>query len=307
MSDVAAELWGKIAQQPGARPTSWTDSPLVKAHVNRAISGDPKIGWLAYAMRTYLLNRGGVERGLSLGCGSGAVERFARKKGACKFLDAYDFAPAAIEEAKALAAAEGMDGIQYHVGDLNVVDLPANHYDVVFASSAIHHVEKLERLFEQLAGCLRLGGLLIMIEYVGPTRLQFTPTVVGIMNALLQSLPENFRRLGSRPGELKQRIAVTPVEQLIAIDPSESIRSADILPVAQRYFEFIERKNFGGTIAHMLLQDIVQNFDAAGDAGAAMIDLIMNFERGLIHEGVIESDFAFVVASPLRAKETRDE
>lgn len=47
---------------------------------------------------------------------------------------------------------------------------------------------------------------------------------------------------------------------MIANDPSEAVRSADLLPMMEGRFEILERKNLGGTILMHLLYDIVQNF-----------------------------------------------
>ena len=154
MSDTAEEIvakhWSKMAKVRQGY-YSWTESPFVMRHVNRLISGDPEVGWLEYACRKYLLNGAkGAERGLSIGCGTGALERGVRRMDACAVIDACDIAPGAIEKAKALASREGVNGIHYRLGNLEKESLPENDYDVVFASMAVHHFENLEHLYAEI-------------------------------------------------------------------------------------------------------------------------------------------------------------
>ncbi|HVH25122.1 MAG TPA: hypothetical protein VM818_00135 [Vicinamibacterales bacterium] len=88
------------------------------------------------------------------------------------------------------------------------------------------------------------------------------------------------------------------VAQVVAVDPSEAVRSADILPVLERSFEIVYRANLGGTLLQFLLADIVGNFriDVAHDA--ALIQFLILFEEILIAEKIIPSDFVMVVARP---------
>src|SRR5262249_5808123 len=156
--EAVARHWSEMAKED---PFShWTDSQVVRDHICRLISGDPGQGWFEYACRKYVMKDGrGVERGLSLGCGDGTLEREARRLGACRQMDAYDIAPGAVEGARRKAAREGIDGIHYQVADLEAIDLPRGRYDVVFASASVHHIRDLERLFEQVAATLKPGGV----------------------------------------------------------------------------------------------------------------------------------------------------
>ncbi len=294
---LVAQHWGRMAKE-APKLYSWTESPIVLSQINRLISGDPETGWLKYACEKYLLDNGkGVERGLSIGCGSGALERQARTMGACQIMDAYDLAPEAIEEARGLAVKEGIDGINYQARNLEDLDLPKRYYDVVFASSSIHHIKNLEGLFRQVKKGIKPGGMFIMLEYVGPSQFQFTPKAVQIINEILALLPPQYRVRSSQPAEQKTEFRVSPIEYMNATDPSEAVRAAEILPLLQRWFSIIEKRDFGGTINHMLLQDIIHNFDDGTPEGAGMLALLLFLENLLIQEKVIESDFSFIVAA----------
>ena len=62
-------------------------------------------------------------------------------------------------------------------------------------------------------------------------------------------------------------------------------------------FHVIQRRDFGGTILHILLQDIVGNFDAGDEEGATILRLLLYVEKLLIRERVIPSDFTLIVAA----------
>src|SRR6185503_14217681 len=94
---------------------------------------------------------------------------------------------------------------------------------------------------------------LIVNEYVGPNRFQFTDRQLEIMNALLAALPKRLR--GSYDRKERPDLAF-----MIDHDPSEAVRSEDLLPMIAERFEVMESKKSGGTILMHLLYDIVQNF-----------------------------------------------
>ena len=296
--EIVTAHWSKMAQ--GASPmSSWTDSPTVLSHVNRMISGDPNVVWLEYVCRKYLIRDGsGVARGLSIGCGGGALERQARQMGACERIDAYDIAQGAIDLAEQTAVQAGISGISYAVANLNELRLSENMYDVVFASSSVHHIANLESLFANVGKCLKPRGLFILLEYVGPSQFQLTDKATRIINDLLEILPLTCRERSSLPGEYVIRFERNTVEQMNASDPSEAIRSADILPLLTQTFTILEKKDYGGTINHLLLKDIVQNFEAGSPERASILNLLLYLEMLLVKEKVITSDFCLVVATP---------
>ncbi len=297
--ELVSDRWSKIAKK---RPTpfDWSDSSIVMEYINKCISGDPKIPWLQYACDKYLLRKSPrAKHCLSLGCGSGALERYVRKVGACETIDAVDIAKGAIEEAKRLALEENVTGINYCLDNFENINLPANRYDIVFASSAIHHVRNLERLFEQVKAGLKMNGLFIMLEYVGPSQFQFSDKVVDIINQILHTLPSAYKKLTSDPNRTKELFVRTTREFMNANDPSEAARSDEIVPILSSYFKILERKDYGGTILHMLLQDIIANFNNDDEKDRTVLELLILLESLLIREKVLPSDFCFLVAKKL--------
>jgi 2-polyprenyl-3-methyl-5-hydroxy-6-metoxy-1,4-benzoquinol methylase len=82
-----------------------------------------------------------------------------------------------------------------------------------------------------------------------------------------------------------------------AVDPSEAVRSAEMLPLLRRYFQVAELRPLGGTILQFLLADISGNFQDAN--GEPWLQVLFAIEDALIECGDLQSDFAYVVATPL--------
>jgi SAM-dependent methyltransferase len=279
----------------------WLAHPVVKARVNRLTSGDPALD--GYDRLAQLLRERGwtlpIPRSVSLGCGFGGLERDLAARGMIAAMDAYDLSEDAIAEARRKAAALQLADIRYHVADLEKTAPPARSADVVFAHSSVHHVERLEPLFAAVRLALRPGGIFHLNEFVGPTRFQWTDTQLDLANGWLDSLPGRLRCLPS--GHPKEKLQRPTVAAMIAADPSEAIRSADIREVLQQDFEVIEERQLGGALLHLALGGIAQNFDPANGEDMAFLQQLFTLEDEAMADGRIGSDFMIITAVPRAA------
>jgi SAM-dependent methyltransferase len=303
-----AQHWEQSGSWQPGRGWFWLELEAVQRRCNEKVSGNPAQGWVAYTLERHFAGRLPLSRCLSLGCGEGGLERHLAALNAFQWCDACDIAPGSIRRAQELAAAAGYTHIGYSVQDANYISLPPNHYDAVWASGAVHHFQRLEHVFAQVAQALKPDGLFILNEYVGPNRFQFPPYQRQAIQACLDLLPPAYRRIAaetlqarlvSSPGRdlrwlarrvidkwhdgdlgavvgrrlrlwraarsgggTEKRSANLPTERsVIAVDPSEAVRSAEIVPVLQRYFEIVEYKPLGGALLQFLLADIAGNFE----------------------------------------------
>ena len=110
--------------------------------------------------------------------------------------------------------------------DLNQYRLPKRSYDFIYFFQSLHHVEALENLLYSCANALRPGGLLMVNEFVGPTRFQWTPEQLARAGHLLNLLPPDLRvdLLAGDGKTLKDKCVAFSVEQMIIGDPSEAVR-----------------------------------------------------------------------------------
>lgn len=239
--------------------------------------------WPEYITEKYNLKN---SRCLSIGCGEGAIERMLTKLGSVKDVDAFDINEESIEKAKALAEKEGYDNIKYFVADANDILLPQNKYDIVIANSSIHHVHNLDHIMKEVSESLTPFGIFVLVEFVGPTRFKWTDEQLGLINGLIDVLPERFK---------KPHIDHKTFEGYLRDVPDEAIRSSDILQVLNNYFDEFEVFDMGGTLLHLLFMDVVENIDSLNVDDVALVKTLCFFEKTLIEKDVLPSDFKLLI------------
>ena len=275
----------------------WMAHPLVRQRINVLISGGPECD--AYGQLRRLLEGRGwslpIESAISLGCGFGGLERDLITRGLVRRFDAYDLAEGAIEQARRLAKEGGLEGIRYHVADLEMMSLPHGELDAIFAHQSLHHVEKLEQLFAKVWRALKPSGVFHLHEFVGPTRFQWTDAQLRLVNEFLASLPPRLRSLPS--GEPKPAMGRPTVDAMIEADPTEAVRSSDILAALGQRFRILEERRIGGALLHLGLGDIAQNFRPDDPDDRAHLERFFALEDKAMRDGAIGSDFVVVTAA----------
>jgi ubiquinone/menaquinone biosynthesis C-methylase UbiE len=289
-SSAVAACWGDTAEARRRAPLQgWLDSPLVlREYVHPRLYGRAEGNWLAGVAQRLGIAAAG--HWLSLGCGGAGAEIRAARDGLFASMVALDVADRAVESARSAAAAAGIGSIEFGVADLNRLTLPAATYDVVMMSMALHHVAALESLFAAVRTTLRPGGIFLVNEFVGPRQLQFTDQQLAIVRDLLGVLPERLR-MDSATGQLKTEYVRLPVEHWNYWDPSEAVRSDEIVPLLHRHFHVVLQIDYGGTLLNPLLEHIVHNFDPGNEADVALIRMLARFEALAIRHGVVANDF----------------
>lgn len=297
LSHQESEIWGK--EKTGQR-VSWFDSPLIARYIHRRISGNPDQDWLDYVKANYLSKA--ASTGLNVGCGHGELERMIVRRGIVETMDGFDISPKAVERAGEIARREGLsDRVRYTVADANYLDKAdlRGDYDVVFASMALHHFAHLDRSLQGIKRRLKPNGLLIVNEFIGPNRFQWTDRQLAAANAILRCFPLEVKQNLHNPGEyIEERIRPT-VEYMIKHFAFESVCSQEIPAALGQYFTIIDRKDYGGTVLHLLFDSIMGNFNEETDREhAIMIQLAIAAEELLIDQGAIVSDHALFVCRP---------
>jgi ubiquinone/menaquinone biosynthesis C-methylase UbiE len=110
-------------------------------------------------------------RVLELGCGNGGLALALAGRGLN--VTAIDLSRERIARAIVDAKKRNLEGsVEFLVGDLNVVPLPANSFECVVAHDALHHILRLDDLLRRASAALVPGGKLIVMDYVGMGRLR---------------------------------------------------------------------------------------------------------------------------------------
>jgi SAM-dependent methyltransferase len=107
--------------------------------------------------------------------------------------------------------------------------------------------------------------------------------------------PESF------VGAVKPYEGRPTVAEVVAASPFESIRSAEIVPLFERHFRVLHRRNLGGTIQHLLYNGIIHNFPSGKPEAEAILRGIYEAEDALIDSGLLPSDFQLLVGGGLLA------
>ncbi len=273
---------------------SWLDSEFIdRNYIRPRVSGAEDVWWGTYIMNKYIPEK--LSYGLSLGCGDGTYERVFVQKEKCNEIDAFDIGMGAIEVAKMAARQYGLeDRIHYQAVDVNSIKLPEKKYGLVLCNMALHHFKDLENVYSEISKSLKEDGLFVFNEFVGPTQFQWTDKQVKVINDILKILPDRYRYQPLCKC-YKDTFSRPSIKEMNSIDPTEAVRSKDIIPKLENHFSIIERKDYGGTILHTLLQDIICNFDENSQEDMAILQLIFYIEDVLLREGCIESDHSMVV------------
>lgn len=272
-------VWNDAGHAEQLAHATWMANTAVLMHLNERATGDPARDWLtSWAHRWFV---GDHLRVLVLGCGEGWLERGVARWPFVAQIDAVDFAEGAV--ARARLAAQGIDKITYGVVDLDRDELPRNAYDVVLAHSVLHHVANLEHAYAQIERSMRPDATLIVNEYAGPARFQYSDDVLMIMNTLLRCLGRQPR---ARP----------TVEEMIANDPTEAVRSDELISFTERSFEVLERKNVGGTILQHLLYEIAGDYRFEVPRERAIVEILCTIEGMLIDIGRVPCDYVILSA-----------
>src|SRR5437879_6064561 len=175
LQERTADFWSKAADadfRERHAATNWTGHVEVQRYVNRICSGHPDRTWLDHFCDTYRAGRRPREV-VNLGCGEGVLERELAARDFADSYVGYDLSAACIERAMATVARE-YPQVRFVCADVDHIELPWRAYDVAIFSHALHHVERLEQVCEQVRGALRPEGFLLVQEFIGPSRMQWT-------------------------------------------------------------------------------------------------------------------------------------
>jgi SAM-dependent methyltransferase len=265
--------------------------PAVRKRWNEKCTGDKNLGYEDYVIDHYLKSSSDL-RMLSVGCSSGSRERNFGKYGNFKLIEGIDIASSKIEEARDNAIKSGLTNLKYHIGDFRTYEFEPNTYDIILFNSSLHHFSKIDLLLEKkVLPLLKNDGFLILFEYVGPVRLQWTMVQLDYANKLLKELPEKYKtRINGK--SIKKKIYRPGLLRMILVDPSEAIESDRILPAVHSYFNTVEEKKAGWDILHSLLKDISHNFLSEDDETRSLLAYLFEQEdKYMVETGLSDAVF----------------
>ena len=223
---------------------------------------------------------------LSLGCGCGGAERKFWETGIFSEIHGCDISDDSIKLAKEKAMEiKGGEAIYYFICDLNSDEFD-NKYDVIFSGNCSHHVERLEFFYNNVKNALNPGGIFIQAEYTGAARFQHPRILIATINFLLfLMIPLGLVRRSCR-------------RHRILADPSEAVRSDEIIPLTKSFFPDTKvHHNFPDIVLHLLYQCVkTSKFHDNRKRSRRLCVLTSMTERLITRLGLIKPNSAFLIS-----------
>ncbi|MBZ2170927.1 class I SAM-dependent methyltransferase [Nitratidesulfovibrio sp. SRB-5] len=320
--NLAAIHWSKIDCSASER--NFYCFPPIRARSSLKIFDeyDPlRKEWCEYwTAEKYLKGNIPFGKCLSICCGFGSVERTLARLGIANEFVGTDVAPGAIAEAQKRAHDENLLNISYVCEDLNTVTLPHNEYNIIWANGALHHIENLDKVIENLHNSLHRGGFLVANEYVGPNYQQIGRRQEEIINAVRHLLPDDLCNKETIHGLsvwkkglrfIKNKVLKLPKGEKAYFgkiferhdlrffektDPSECVNSINVIPTLKKYFSQVDVRYFDGSIAFYAFDEkFYANFDASNPDHMNLLNIIFDIEDRFIASGEIGRDNAHII------------
>ena len=167
-------------------------------------------------------------------------------------------------------------------------------------NGSLHHIRELELVCERVRRSLKPNGWLFFNEYVGANHFAFGPQQVEAMTHAFALIPERYRVsfVAGSFGQVQHRVPLPDPVEVVRTDPSEAVRSQDILKVVEDYFDIQTINPCGGSLLQFLLHGIAGNFRQEDSDSTRILQMLFDIEDGLIESGVLKSDFVVVAAKP---------
>lgn len=278
--------------------SNWWIIDEVQRRINYKITGDEMMGYEKYIIKNYLESGDGL-RMLSIGCGMGNHEIKLAKSGAFKEVTGIDIAEDLIKKANENSKGQACIA-RFKAADAHTYLKENGPYDIILFHSSLHHFDNIDSFLKnEIIPGLKPGGKMIINEFVGPNRLQWTEDQLEECNRLLlKKIPGKYRKTPF-PGISKNWVYRPGLWRMVLSDPSEAPDSASIMDAVHRNFDVVEEKPMGGTILHPLLKDIAHHFAALDHEAKIILKQLMKAEDEFIKNH--PSDYMFGV---YRVKET---
>jgi ubiquinone/menaquinone biosynthesis C-methylase UbiE len=265
--------------------------PKVLERWNILITGDKHKNYLDFLTQDFLKEKSNL-RLLSLGSGICNREiELAKNNSIFKEIVCVDVADNLLQIAAKNAKENNVTNIKFLPINIDDFEFKENDYDIIFFKSSLHHFDKIDAFLSgKIKRTLKPDGLLIINEFVGATRHQFSRNQINAINGVIAVIPKKFRvRFKSKFHKNKYRGVGTL--RMIMADPSECIDSENIMPSIHKYYKTILEKPFGGNLLMSALRDISHHFFELNEEKEKILKTLFLLEDKYLETN--QSDFIF--------------
>ncbi|MCL1822041.1 MAG: class I SAM-dependent methyltransferase [Prolixibacteraceae bacterium] len=257
--------------------SDWWDVPQVRKRWNRMVTGNPNILIDDYVVSRYFSGFQNIKL-LSPGSGDCSHEIFLAQHSFFEEITCIDIAENLLEKARMKSEELKLSNLRFICDDVYKCKLPQEYFDVIWFNASLHHFRNQEHFVAcRLKPLLRENGLLIINEYVGPNRLQFSRKQINAINVAISKIDREYRiRNGSTL--VKNHYSGSGLLRMYLADPSECVDSGSIISVIRRNFQIVEEKPFGGNILMAALKDIAHHFMETNPRKLEILDDLFRLE-----------------------------
>ena len=265
VAQKSGDFWDTISEVLATMPprARWPESPHIVRDHNQRVCGRIIEGGTNRGVIELFKERAGHDipagRAVSIGCGPGYKEMILLQDGIVSHFDLYDVAQESLNAGRRYAEEHGLtDRVTFIHGYDFARDLPRD-YDLVYWDSALHHMPDATAAVKWSHDALKPGGWFLMADFVGANRFQWSDTVYEIADLIRGSLPDECYNNPINPAVPFSRKLHRATLADMDYDPSEAADSEAIIPAIEAYFPDAEIRHVGGTIYHMVLNDVLTN------------------------------------------------
>lgn len=293
---TVGDYWSTRAKASG----NWWTNRMIVRDINRRVAGTPhpEVSRGALDLGAELMGDRPRRLGISVGCGNGVKEIALVRMGYVERMLCYDLAESRIAQATARAAEHGLEGrIEFRVADAFSLHT-GPEFDFVYWNNALHHMFDVPAALAWSREVLAPEGLLLVDEYVGPSRMRFTDETLDYVNAIRGLLPERLLAQPT-PGRFYERtLSREWFAKRIAKDPSEAVDAGRTLGAIGEIFAAPVVRPTGGAVYFVALNGLIGNFDMSAAEDRTLLAHLLKLDE--IYAAVRPENTIYAVAAALR-------
>ena len=268
------QRWSQADRTPKRR--HWWTSQVLSSHIDKRICPLHETG-VSGLLREAIGERS-LDHGVSIGAGDGTKEIRLLKSGLVEHFTLYELSAHRAQAARGAARAAGLEEkVTVRVADA-FSEAPEPIYDFVYWDHALHHMMDVDYALLWSKKSLRPGGVLLINDYIGRTRLQWTRQEV---DRARQFIAANQDFLPKEISTIKYKTIFHRWKQMLK-DPSEAPQSDRIEESVRRHFG-IDMDRIGGAMIHLCAGSVLE---ATGtDERHPLLERLIRFDMDALEDG----------------------
>ncbi|MBK1632387.1 hypothetical protein CKO31_16910 [Thiohalocapsa halophila] len=249
---------------------------------------------------------GGESRFLSIGSGDCSIEvdiaTRLKKEGLDFLLECTELSPVLLERGREAAKAAGVA----HLLVFTEVDInhwqPSETYAAVMAHHSLHHIVRLEHVFEQVHEAMAKDARFVISDIIGRNGHMRWPEAQRLVEAIWKTLPER-----KKYNQQLRRLEDEFVNWDCSGEGFEGIRAQDIMPLLVERFDFLKLMAFGNLTDVFIDRAFGHNYDADAAADREFVDRLHAANELLIDLGVLKPTMIIATMARKHAAESEPE